>query len=50
MSATESDPLLLNQVATQLSSRVWLDLVPDPIPIQNFESAGNVPRDLMVNK
>ena len=29
----KSDPLLLNQVATQLSPRGWLDPVPDLIHI-----------------
>ena len=34
-------PLLLNHLATQLSSRGWVDLVPDIIDILNCGSAGN---------
>ena len=40
--------LLLSQIATKLSSRGWVDTVPDLIHILNCGSAGNRTCDLMV--
>ena len=41
--------LLLNQVATQLSLRGWVDSAADLIRILNCGSAGNWTRDLMIS-
>jgi hypothetical protein len=36
------------QIAHQLSSRGWVDLVPDPLLLRKFDSDGNRTRDLWV--
>jgi hypothetical protein len=42
------EPLLSFQVAPQLSSRGWVNPVPDPLPLRKSGSAGNLIRDLRI--
>jgi hypothetical protein len=44
----EPEPLIFFQVAPQLSSRGWVDPVPDPLLLRKSESDGNRTRDLWV--
>jgi hypothetical protein len=42
------EPLLFIQVAPQLTSRGWVDPVPDPLLLRKSGSAGNRTRDLCI--
>jgi hypothetical protein len=42
------EPLLFLQIAPQLSSRGWVDPVPDPLLLRKSGSAGNRTKDLWI--